>query len=137
MYGICMPNKTCLVVDDESSVRVYIRTILERNQFQVIEAENGQEAARVVQQLGDTVDVIVTDIYMPGGDGLTFASSVRESFPLLPIILVSGYGDPPWKRFPSTSFGFVPKPFLPATLLAAIAKENETMAMRKKAVAPE
>ena len=114
-----------------------MRTILERDQFQVIEAENGVQAAKTVQELGDAIDVIVTDIYMPGGDGLTFASSVREAFPLLPIVLVSGYGDPPWKRFPSTSFGFVPKPFLPATLLAAIAKVQETMALRKNAVSPD
>jgi two-component system cell cycle sensor histidine kinase/response regulator CckA len=132
-----MANKNCLVVDDEPSVRAYMRTILERDQFQVIEAENGVQAAKTVQELGDAIDLIVTDIYMPGGDGLTFASSVRESFPLLPIILVSGYGDPPWKRFPSTSFGFVPKPFLPATLLAAVAKANETMALRKKAASSD
>jgi two-component system cell cycle sensor histidine kinase/response regulator CckA len=132
-----MANKTCLVVDDEPSVRAYIRTILERNQFQVIEAENGFQAAQTVQQLGEAIDLIVTDIYMPGGDGLTFASSVRESLPRLPIILVSGYGDPPWKRFPSTSFAFVPKPFLPATLLSAVSKANAMMAPRKDATCPE
>jgi DNA-binding NtrC family response regulator len=132
-----MQNKTCLVVDDESSVRAYMRTILERDQFQVIEAKNGIEAAHTVQKLGDAIDLIVTDIYMPGGDGLTFASSVRESLPLLPIILLSGYGDPPWKRFPSTSFAFVPKPFLPATLLSAIAKANEMMTLRKKVLSPD
>jgi FixJ family two-component response regulator len=81
--------------------------------------------------------LIVTDIYMPGGDGLTFASSVRESLPLLPIVLISGYGDPPWKRLPCASFAFVPKPFLPATLRSAIAKANETMALRKKAASPD
>jgi DNA-binding NtrC family response regulator len=132
-----MPEKTCLVVDDEPSVRAYLRTILERDQFQVIEAENGVQAADTVQKLGEAIDLIVTDIYMPGGDGLTFASSVRESLPLLPIVLISGYGDPPWKRLPCASFAFVPKPFLPATLRSAVAKANETMALRKKAASPD
>jgi DNA-binding NtrC family response regulator len=124
--------QTCLVVDDESSVRAFLRAILERNQFQVIEAEDVGQAAQAVQNLGDGIDLIVTDIRMPGGDGITFAASVRESFPLLPIILISGYTEPPWKRYPSTSFVFVPKPFLPATLLSAIAKAKETMALRKR-----
>ena len=129
-----MPHETCLVVDDESSVRAFMRTILERNQFQVIEAENGVQGADTVQRLGDAIDLIVSDIRMPGGDGITFVCAVRESFPLLPIILVSGYAEPPWKRYPSTSFVFVPKPFLPATLLSAITKAKEIMSLRKKAI---
>jgi DNA-binding NtrC family response regulator len=127
-----MPYKTCLVVDDEAPIRNVMRTILERQQFQVMEAENAVQAADIVQKLGDAIDLIVTDIYMPGGDGVTFACSVRESFPLLPIILVSGYGDPPWKRYSSTSFVFVPKPFLPATLLSAVDKAQEMMKLRRK-----
>lgn len=114
-----------------------MRTILERNQFQVIEAENGIQAADTVQKLGDAIDLIVSDIRMPGGDGITFACAVRESFPLLPIILVSGYAEPPWKRYPSTSFVFVPKPFLPATLLSAVTKAKEIMSLRKKAMAAD
>ena len=132
-----MPHETCLVVDDESSVRAFVRTILERNQFRVVEAENVGQAAQTVQNVGDAIDLIVSDIRMPGGDGITFASSVRESFPLLPIILVSGCAEPPWERYPSTSFVFVPKPFLPATLLSAITQAKEMMALRKKVISPD
>ena len=132
-----MPHETCLVVDDESSVRAFLRAILERNQFHVIEAESAVKAAQTVQHFGDTIDLIVSDIRMPGGDGITFASSVRDSFPLLPIILISGYAEPPWKRYPSTSFVFVPKPFLPATLLSAITQAKEKMTLRRRVISPD
>jgi CheY-like chemotaxis protein len=132
-----IPRETCLVVDDEPPVRAFMRAILERKQFQVIEAENGAQAAGMVQKLGDAIDLIVTDIRMPGGDGITLACSVRDSFPLLPIILVSGYAEPPWKRYPSAAFVFVPKPFLPATLLAAVARAKDMMAMKRKALSSD
>ena len=132
-----MHHETCLIVDDESAVRTFVRMVLERNQFRVVEAENVGQAAHTVQNFGDTIDLIVTDIRMPGGDGITFASSVRESIPLLPIILISGYAEPPWKRYPSTSFVFVPKPFLPATLLSAITQAKEKMTLRRRVISPD
>lgn len=115
-----MYSKLCLIVDDEPSIRAYVRAILEREQFQTMESENGVEALRLVEKVGGKLDVIVSDVQMPDGDGLTFIRSARELFPTLPIVMMSGFFEPDRQQIPGTLFKFVPKPFLPATLLKAI-----------------
>ena len=125
-----MQSKTCLIVDDESSVRAYVKAILEREQFQAIEAEDGIQALRLVEKLGEVLDLIVSDINMPNGDGVTFVCSVRESFPVLPIILISGYADHELQWHPSTSFEFVQKPFFPPALLRAVENATKNMKLR-------
>ena len=124
-----MPPRISLVVDDESSIRAYVKAILEREQFQIIEAEDGTQGLHWVEKLGDALDLIVSDIQMRGGDGLTFVCSVRESFPAVPIILVSGFAEP--GKYPSTSFEFVQKPFRTAALLTAIENATKKMELRK------
>jgi len=105
-----------LVVDDDPSVRRYVNTILQREDFRTLEAEGGTHALQIVEELGGDVDLIVSDIQMPNGDGLTLAHAVKNSFPAVPVILVSGYSRP------DAGFEFVKKPFLPATLISAVRK---------------
>ncbi|SPE43217.1 Two component, sigma54 specific, transcriptional regulator, Fis family (fragment) [Candidatus Sulfopaludibacter sp. SbA3] len=122
-----MPPKKCLIVDDQESVRGYLRAILE-DEFQTVEAEDGIQGLRLVEKLGSELDLIVTDIQMPTGDGMTFACSVRESFPALPIVLVSGYVGSYERACRGTSFTFVKKPFPPEALLTAIASATSRCA---------
>ena len=107
-------GRISLVVDDEPAVRKFISAILQREHFQTVEAGDGAHGLRIVQELGDEVALIVSDIHMPNGDGVTFAQSVKAEFPAVPIILVSGQAE----RHPE--FGFVRKPFQPSALLNAV-----------------
>jgi CheY-like chemotaxis protein len=113
---VSMP--VCLVVDDEPFVRGYISTILQREQFRTLEAEDGAQALQIVQELGGGVDLIVSDIQMPNGNGLSFVQVIKQSFPTVPIILISGNTHPD----PDSNFEFVKKPFLPAALMSAVWK---------------
>jgi CheY-like chemotaxis protein len=74
-----------------------------------------------VRRLYKAVDLLVSDIQMPKMDGLTLACSLRGEFPAIPVILVSGYCDIQ-QAGRLHAFEFVPKPFLPATLLQAVKK---------------
>ena len=105
-----------LVVDDDPSVRRYVRTVLQQGDFRTLEAEDGVQALQIVQELDGGVDLIVSDIQMPNGDGLSLAHAIRSSFPAVPVILVSGYAKP------DAGFAFVQKPFLPATLMSVVWK---------------
>jgi CheY-like chemotaxis protein len=58
-----------LVVDDEPSVRNFIRAVLRSDGFQTIEAENGVQALELMRKLGTGVDLLVSDIQMPKMDG--------------------------------------------------------------------
>ncbi len=110
-----MPHRTAIVVDDEPSVRKYITAILRRDDFQTVEAANGVRGLEMVHNHREKLDVVVTDIQMPEGDGLTFAHAVRQAFPGIPIILVSAC-DEPATRFD----GFVQKPFDPRAIRDAV-----------------
>jgi CheY-like chemotaxis protein len=101
-----MANRISLVVDDDADVRKFISATLQREDFQTVEAEDGAQALRIVRELGEDVALIVSDIQMPNGDGLTFARAVNKAYPAVPIILVSGCSEP------SAEFDyFLRKPF--------------------------
>ena len=74
-------NKTILVIDDASLVRLYYRSILEAAGFSVNEALNGLEALEKL--LSQPVDMLIVDINMPQMDGLTFLTVLRQKEPQL------------------------------------------------------
>src|SRR5580698_9119337 len=106
-----MLTRLCLVVDDEPSIRAYLKVILARKQFQTVQAENGVSGLHIAEELGDALDLIVSDVEMPDGDGLTFVGTVRASYPSIPIIVVSAGAPFEGSSPASSSFAFVPKPF--------------------------
>ncbi|WP_016956211.1 diguanylate cyclase [Catenovulum agarivorans] len=87
------PNFKVLVVDDSQATRSYIRSLLERNLFQVIEAANGEQGLEQLAQHPDT-KLIITDYEMPIMNGVRFVSEVRKSKPkeAVCIIGLSGGG---------------------------------------------
>jgi CheY-like chemotaxis protein len=80
---------TILLVDDEDLLREGVREILEMSDFSVIEASDGQEALRQFA-LAEKVDLVITDIVMPNMDGVDFVTKLREMFPIVPILTISG-----------------------------------------------
>jgi len=109
-----MIRRIALVVDDDRSIRVFMKTVLEREQFETLEAESGEGALEIVKGLGGSIDLIVTDIQMPNGDGLSLAFAVKKLFPSVPIVLVSGCAQP------DAGFDFLEKPFTSATLATTV-----------------
>jgi len=103
-----------LIVDDDRSVRMFVRAVLEREQFETLEADGGNSAWRIVKGLAGALDLIVSDLQMPNGGGLAFAAAVRKQYPAIPILLMSGYVDG------ITDFAFLPKPFTWTELASAV-----------------
>jgi YesN/AraC family two-component response regulator len=79
---------TILLVDDEDLLRQGIRDILAFSDFSVIEARDGVEALELVAV--NHVDLVISDIVMPNMNGVDFITRLRESFPALPILTISG-----------------------------------------------
>lgn len=110
-----MSESICLIVDGEPAIRTLIRTILAYRKLQSVESENATHAFSVVQKLGGRVDLIVSEINTSSNmDGLDLAHSVRNVFPSIPIILVSGY------NHNAAGFDLILKPFSPEALLNAV-----------------
>jgi two-component system, cell cycle response regulator CpdR len=94
-----------LVVDDDPAIRSYVQSILRAEGFETLEAEDGAQALEVVRMLDGSIELIVTDIQMPGSDGITLANAVRAAFPSVAILLMSGYPRA------DADFPFLEKPF--------------------------
>ena len=84
-------KKTILCVDDEADILELFRDEFEDGGFNVIEASNGVDAFTMYKE--NEVDCIVSDIRMPGGDGVTFVKNVKEHGAEIPIFLVTGFSD--------------------------------------------
>lgn len=82
---------TCVVADDESGVRELISRVLSREHFRVWAASDGREAMALIDAHG--CDVFVTDLAMPGGEGIETIRAVRQQHPELKILAVSGAFD--------------------------------------------
>ncbi len=79
-----------LLVEDEPAVRGLFALSLRKDGYFVLEASNGAEALAVVEQAG-RVDLVVTDVVMPVMKGTELAARLRETYPELRFIFVSGY----------------------------------------------
>ncbi len=104
-----------LLVEDEEAVRRVARRALEMHGFRVLEARDGREAL-AISELND-VDILITDVMMPGMLGPAVASALRERKPALPALFMSGHTDELVRvglLDPSTPF--LAKPFTPSQL---------------------
>lgn len=78
-----------LVVDDDSMIRMVVKSILERQGHSVVLAECGHDGAEAIEAYA--FDIAVVDIFMPDMNGLETIKAFRKSAPSLPIIVMSGY----------------------------------------------
>ena len=112
---------TVMVVDDEPSVRHLASAMLKRSGYTVIEASDGLEAERIAAERKDRVDVLLTDIVMPGMRGPELAARLRRARPTLRVVYMSGFRDTaPLADVESGEAVFLAKPFVRAALLGAI-----------------
>jgi DNA-binding NtrC family response regulator len=116
-------ERVCLIVDDEPIIRAYLKAILQQEGYQTLEAESAPQAFRLVQKLKGGLSLVVSDVRMPGEmDGVDLAFAIRDAFPAIPVILVSGYEDTISAKHPIVCFELIQKPLTPAAILAAVNK---------------
>jgi PAS domain S-box-containing protein len=84
---------TVLVVDDEPVVRMTVSRYAERMGLQAMTAADGPEAIRVFSECGDTIDLVLLDMTMPGMDGRETLVELRSIRPDVPVLLSSGYSE--------------------------------------------
>jgi DNA-binding NtrC family response regulator len=109
-------EQVVLVVDDEELVCRYTARILANAGFRVLVAHDGEQAVALLTSLGSLVWLVVSDIDMPRLSGIELAGMMAIRRPGLPVLLVSGQGDPP----ESYQQRFLRKPFTPDDLVAAV-----------------
>ncbi len=115
-------TETVLLVEDEPIVRSLTARILLENGYRVLEAARGDEALAIAADSANQIDLVVSDIVMPGMNGLELGERLRRAYPHLRFVFVSGYADSAFGGVSSLppDAAFVEKPFTPPVLLKRV-----------------
>lgn len=90
MKGMAKTKATILITDDEKSIRNTLREILEFENYNIVEAENGEKALNAIKK--EQIDLVILDIKMQGMDGIEVLERIKKIEPELPVIMISGHG---------------------------------------------
>jgi len=120
-----MNKARILVVDDEEIVLKSCRKILEGGGHQVSTVLSGHEALDLLEK--DPFDIVITDMKMPGIDGIELLTRVREKYPDLAVIMITGYStvQSAVQAMKLGAFDYIPKPFTPDEVLIVVERALE------------
>jgi two-component system, cell cycle sensor histidine kinase and response regulator CckA len=114
-------NTTILVVEDAEAIRTMVCAMLAQQGYQCLEAADGVDALRVLDETAAPVHLVLTDVIMPRMTGAELGHHLLRLRPDLPIVFMSGYCDDPVVRdFKGMRLILLAKPFTAAALLEKV-----------------
>jgi two-component system cell cycle sensor histidine kinase/response regulator CckA len=121
-------SETILLVEDEDAVRDLTRRCLEARGYRVLQASSAEEATHVLASHGARLDLLLTDVVMPGASGPELARRLQAERPDLNVLFVSGYTDDSMvaQRVLDPGASFLQKPFTPDTLARKVREVLDT-----------
>jgi DNA-binding NtrC family response regulator len=111
---------TVLLVDDDDQLRGWCRSVLKASGFAVLEADNGLEALLTSVQHREAIDLLMTDLEMPGISGMELGRAFNELWPGVNVLYVSGSPSETVVDQLPADCAFLAKPFAPEALVAAV-----------------
>lgn len=117
---------TILLVEDETPVRTFAARALTNKGYKVLEADSAETALEVIAQQGENIQIIITDVIMPGMTGPDMVVEILETYPDIKVVFISGYAEDAFVNSYGTEreFNFLPKPF---TLKQLASKVKEVL----------
>jgi len=112
-------EKTILVVDDNPEILQFVSEFLAASVFNVLRANNGQDALRQAKDYKSEIHLLLTDFEMPGMSGIELATKLTLDRPQLQVLLMSGFNG--GMLVLNEGWHFLAKPFIPSQLRALIA----------------
>lgn len=102
-----------LLVEDETPVRIFSSNALKNKGYNVLEADCAESALEIVNEKGDMIDIIVTDVVMPGMSGTEMVEEIYKKYPTIKVIFVSGYAEDTFLKAygEDREFNFLSKPY--------------------------
>lgn len=115
-------TETVLLAEDEDGVRRLVQRALEHQGYRVLPARSGEEAERIARAHHGPIDLLVTDVVMPGMGGRELADALKARRPQLKVLYMSGYTNDEVIRYGVTLAhdAFLQKPFTPTRLVAMV-----------------
>jgi two-component system cell cycle sensor histidine kinase/response regulator CckA len=109
-----------LLAEDEETIRALVGEVLARSGYKVFAAPNGEEAIRLLAQHLGEIDLLLTDVVMPGMGGPDLARAAARLNPNLRVLYTSGYASEPDEAFEDPDVAFIGKPFSPKELVSKV-----------------
>lgn len=124
-----MDKYSILIVDDEPNYLVVLSELLKEEGFEVFTAPGGKEGLEIVRNVD--LDIVITDMQMPGMDGLQFMLKIKEEKKDLPVIVVTAYAevDKAVEAMQSGAFSYLAKPFSNDELVVNLRKAGQHYAL--------
>lgn len=115
-------NEVVLLAEDEEAVRELASLIMREQGYTVLEARNGEEALIIAKAYSQSIDLLVTDVVMPGINGRMLSEQLSQLCPKIKVLYISGYTDDSIMRngILHDEVTFLPKPFSPTALALKI-----------------
>ena len=121
-----------LVVDDEKNITFVVQAMLERERFETLVFNHSGEALEAIAS--EEIDLVITDLYMPGPGGLEILQYCQQNFPQLPVVVITAFGtvEAAVAALKKGAFDFITKPFDQEELLGVVKKAVATYRQRMK-----
>ena len=131
-----MQTKCVLIVDDEASVRTSLEKALSKAGYVTKSAGSGNEALKMLQK--QSVDIVLSDLKMPDGDGLDLIRGIKMKNTGVEVILLTGFGtvDKAVEAMKEGAYDFITKPFKKAVILSTIERaiDRQSLAQEKRMI---
>jgi two-component system cell cycle sensor histidine kinase/response regulator CckA len=113
-------SATILLVEDDASLRRFVRRLLSDQAFRVIEASDGAEALEIASTYSGHIDLLLTDVIMPKVNGLMLAQRLLDERPGVSVLYMSGYVESSMLLAKHPESILLQKPFTADALMAAV-----------------
>ncbi len=125
-------KETILIIDDEANIRFSLAGILEDEGFDTVGAASGEEGLEMVRK--EPPDLVFLDIWMPGIDGMDTLKRLKESYPYLPVVMMSGHGtiETAVKATKMGAYDFIEKPLSLEKILVTVANALAMSRLREE-----
>ena len=122
LHSTQTPKPVILLVEDESIVREVTRQVLEHAGYQVLESDGPGEAMRLAEVHQGRIALLLSDVVMPGMNGIDLAHRIQKTQPWLATVFMSGYANPVVLQKAEPLASYIQKPFTVDALLAGVAE---------------
>jgi two-component system response regulator AtoC len=129
-------SKRVLVADDESNMRRVLEAILRREGYEVVTAANGLDA---VSEMNRDIHTVITDLKMPGLDGMGLLRRLQQDFPEVPVVMITAHGsvESAVEAVKLGAFDYLEKPFEQEQIRQIVAKAMKTHELARRDARPE